>query len=122
MTTPIRLAAVWTLTVIASCALPAFAQNNGPAAPAAKAVNNGYGNGAPAYDIGGTGMQTPADRQARNYKREEDLLGAPHEYGGADTPQDNTEDAQRAALLDERRMTVLGGAANAKPAGGKAQR
>lgn len=89
----------------ATCAISAFAQNN--AAPAAATVN-GYGAAAPA----------PVDRAAKNRNNEQLLLGAPREYGDGGM-QDNTDDAQRAALLDQQRMTVTGG----QPApAGKAQR
>lgn len=101
MSTSIRHAATWMLVAAAACAAPAFAQNN--AAPAA----NGYGAAAPA----------PVDRAAKNRNKEQLLLGAPREYGDGGM-QGNTEDAQRAALLDQQRMTLTDG----QPAPGKAQR
>ncbi len=46
-----------------------------------------------------------------NRNSETQLLGAPRDYGSPDAQQGNTADAQQAALLDEQRMTVLGGSA-----------
>jgi hypothetical protein len=92
------------LAAAATCAVPAFAQNN--AAPAARTVT-GYGAAAPA----------PVDRAAKNRNSEQQLLGAPREYSDGGT-QGNTDDAQRAALLDEQRMTVTDG----QPAPRKGQR
>jgi hypothetical protein len=112
MTNSIRHTATCMFVAVATCALPAFAQNNAaPAAPAATAIND-YGAGLPA----------PGDRRAKNRDNEQELLGAPPEYGGGDTPQDNTDDAQRAALLDEQRMTVTDGGAGAQRAPRNAQR
>lgn len=108
MTTSIRHAATWVFVAVATCATPVFAQNN--AAPAATAAN-GYGADTPA----------PANRTAKNRTREQQLLGAPREYGGDDM-QGKTDDTQRAALLDEQRMTVTGAAPGGQPAPGKGQR
>jgi hypothetical protein len=99
MTISLRLAATWILATVATCAAPVFAQNNGVA-------TKGYGAGIPA----------PVDRAARNRNAERDLLGAPSEYGSGNARGGNTDDAQRAALLDEQRMTITDG----KPAAGKA--
>lgn len=114
MTTSLRHTATWMFLAIASCAVPAFAQNAAPdraaPAPAATAVN-GYGVNA----------QLPANRRAAHRDSEKALLGSPNPYG-KDNVQGNTDDAQRAALLDTQRMTVLGGGQGAKPALGKGQR
>ncbi|ABE29139.1 hypothetical protein DR64_1535 [Paraburkholderia xenovorans LB400] len=114
MTTSLRHTASWMFFAIASCALPAFAQNAAPnpaaAAPAATAAND-YGVNA----------QLPANRRTAHRNSEQALLGAPNPYG-TDNAQDNTDDAQRTALLDTQRMTVLGGGQGAQPALGKGQR
>jgi hypothetical protein len=111
VTRSIRHAATWVCVAIAACAAPALAQTTAPAAMTT------YGNGAAAQD--------PAGRVAKNRNNEQQLLGAPHDYGNADTPQGNLGDAQRTAILDEQRMTVTGGAQAgqaARPAAGKGQR
>jgi hypothetical protein len=116
MTTSLRHTATWMFFSIASCAAPAFAQNAAPnpavaaPVPAATAVND--------YGVNG---QLPADRRAAHRNSEQALLGAPNPYG-TDNAQGNTDDAQRTALLDTQRMTVLGGGQGAQPAVGKGQR
>ncbi|MDR8397442.1 MULTISPECIES: hypothetical protein [Paraburkholderia] len=116
MTTSLRHTATWMFFAIASCGLPAFAQNAAPnpaaaaPAPAATATND-YGVNA----------QLPANRRAAHRNSEQALLGAPNPYG-TDNMQGNTDDAQRNALLDTQRMTVLGGGQGAQPALGKSQR
>ncbi|SIT42879.1 conserved exported hypothetical protein [Paraburkholderia ribeironis] len=114
MTNSIRLSAAWIFVAVTTCALPAFAQNNAaPAARDATAVNRyGYGTGLPAA----------VDRRATNRYNEQQFLGAPAEYGSGDTPQGDTDDAQRTALLDEQRMTVTAGGAGAQRAPARAQR
>ncbi|SMG44312.1 hypothetical protein [Paraburkholderia susongensis] len=128
MSAPIQLAIqpaavrarAWMFAAVAICATPAFAfaQNDAaPAAPnAAAAAANSYAGNRITY---GKGLQTPAERTAKNRNAEQDLLGAPPEYGLGDNPEGNTDDAQRKALLDERRMTVLGQMPNAKAANAK---
>ncbi|MFM0222264.1 hypothetical protein [Paraburkholderia dipogonis] len=113
MMTSLRHTATLTFLAIASCAMPAFAQNAAPnpaggARPPAATAANGYGLNA----------QLPADRRAAHRSSEQGFLGAPNPYGADDT-QGNTNDAQRAALLDTQRMTVLGGDQAAQPAVGK---
>jgi hypothetical protein len=113
MMTSLRHTATWTFLAIASCATPAFAQNAAPnpataVRPPAATAANGYGLNA----------QLPADRRAAHRSSEQGLLGAPNPYG-TDGAQGNTNDAQRAALLDSQRMTVLGGDQAAQPAVGK---
>ena len=106
MTTPIRHAAAWMLTTVATCAAPAFAQSN--AATAAMT--------APAY-----GAEAPAPfRQTENNRnREQELLGAPREYGDGDGgTRRNIYDAQSAAIPDQKRKTLTGG----QPAASKGQR
>ncbi|SED11429.1 hypothetical protein SAMN02787142_2581 [Burkholderia sp. WP9] len=111
MNTSLRHTATWMLLAIGSCAAPAFAQKAAPEpAPAATAVN--------AY---GVNAQLPANRRAAHRDSEKALLGSPNPYG-TDNMQGNTDDAQRAALLDTQRMTVLGGGQGAQPAVGKGQR
>jgi hypothetical protein len=111
MNTSLRHTATWMLLAIGSCAMPAFAQKAAPEpAPAATAVN--------AY---GVNAQLPANRRAAHRDSEKALLGSPNPYG-TDNMQGNTDDAQRAALLDTQRMTVLGGGQGAQPAVGKGQR
>jgi hypothetical protein len=105
MTTPIRLAAAWMLTAVATCAAPAFAQNN---AATASSTARAYGAEAPA----------PFRQTEKNRNREQQLLGAPREYGDGDGgTRRNIDDAQSAALLGEKRMTVTGG----QPAAGQGQ-
>ncbi|WP_233800122.1 hypothetical protein [Paraburkholderia sp. HP33-1] len=112
MTNSIRHAAGWLFVAVTTCALPAFAQYNAaPAAPDAAAVNDD-----------GAGLPAPADRRATNRPNEQQLLGAPAEYGGGDTPQGDTDEAQRAALPDEQRMTGTDRDARAQRARGNAQR
>ncbi|MFM0556101.1 hypothetical protein P0D69_34795 [Paraburkholderia sediminicola] len=113
MMTSLRHTATWTFLAIASCAMPAFAQNAAPnpaaaARPPAATAANGYGLNA----------QLPAERRAAHRSSEQGFLGAPNPYGTDDT-QGNTNDAQRAALLDTQHMTVLGGDQAAQPAVGK---
>lgn len=115
MTTSLRHTATWIFLAIACGAVPAFAQNAAP---------NGGGNAPPpaATAVNGYGVeaQLPANRRAAHRDSEKALLGSPNPYG-TDNPQGNTDDAQRAALLDTQRMTVLGGQ-GAQPAVGKGQR
>ncbi|MFM0299643.1 hypothetical protein PQR05_18660 [Paraburkholderia sediminicola] len=104
------------LLAIATCAVPALAQNAPPAAAAPTLA----ATAATAY-----GTPTPAARAnpgAAHRNSEAQLLGAPHEYGSPDAQQGNTADAQQAALLDEQRMTVLGGGQGGQSAVGKGQR
>ncbi|REG61186.1 hypothetical protein B0G80_4020 [Paraburkholderia sp. BL6669N2] len=113
MITSLRHTASWTLLAIASCAVPAFAQNAAPnnaapALPPAATAANGYGLNA----------QLPANRRAAHRNSEQALLGSPNPYS-TDGAQGDTNDAQRAALLDTQRMTVLGGDQAAQPAVGK---
>ncbi len=93
---------------IAACTMPAFAQNVTPAVPTA----NGYGalTNAPA--------NTRNDARMKQRTSEQQLLGGPGAYGDIGA-QGNGDDPQRAALLDERRMTVLGGDQPAPAAPGK---
>ncbi|CAE6824216.1 hypothetical protein [Paraburkholderia domus] len=99
---------------IATCAAPALAQNAAPAAPTlAATAATSYGTPAPA---------APANPGAAHRNNEAKLLGAPRDYGSPDAQQGNTADAQQAALLDEQRMTVLGGGQGGQPAVGKGQR
>jgi hypothetical protein len=105
------------LLAIATHAAPAFAQNAAPAAarPALAAT------AATSY---GTPAAAPRAKPGEaNRNREMQLLGAPRDYGSPGTQRGNTADAQQAALLDEQRMTVLGGAPPAvrKGQGNKAQ-
>lgn len=109
----LRHLAAWTFLAVASSAVPAFAQNAAPnpaatARPPAATAANGYGLNA----------QLPADRRAANRASEQGFLGSPNPYG-SDDAQGNTNDAQRAALLDTQRMTMLGGDQAAQPAVGK---
>jgi hypothetical protein len=96
MTTPLQLALAWVLTAVATCAAPAFAQNS---AANAAITASAYGAEAPA----------PFNQTERNRNHEQQLLGAPRDYGDGGT-QRNADDAQR--------MTVMGG----QPAPGKGQR
>lgn len=117
MTTSFRHSATCTFLAIASCAMPVFAQNAAPnpAAPApAFAAPAATGYGAP--------VQAPADRRAAHRTSEQALLGAPPEYSADGMKQGNTDDAQRAALLDEQRMTVTGPGQGAKAGLAKGQR
>lgn len=115
MTISFRHTTTSLLLAIATCSAPALAQNAAPAAaPAAPTL---AATAATAY-----GTPTPAARAnpgAAHRNSEAQLLGAPHEYGSPGAQQGNTADAQQAALLDEQRMTVLGGG---QPAVGKGQR
>lgn len=95
MTTPIRHAAAWMLSAVASCAAPAYAQNN--AATAAMTAS-----------ADGTETSVPFDQTERNRNREQQLLGTPREFGDSGT-QHNIDDAQRAALLDGQHVTVTAG-------------
>ncbi|HYS63467.1 MAG TPA: hypothetical protein VEN30_06560 [Paraburkholderia sp.] len=113
MTLTLQRTAIWMLLAIATATVPALAQNAAPApagaapAPAATAAT-GYGGNA----------QAPANRRARNRNNEQKLLGAPRQYSLDDAPLGKAADAQQ-ALLDEQRMTVLGGGQGGKPALGK---
>ena len=100
------------LLAIATCAAPALAQNAAPAPPLAATAATSYGTPTAA---------APANPGAAHRNNEAKLLGAPRDYGSPDAQQGNTADAQQAALLDEQRMTVLGGQGG-QPAVGKAQR
>ncbi|AXL52834.1 hypothetical protein DSC91_006006 [Paraburkholderia caffeinilytica] len=104
------------LIAIATYAAPALAQNAAAPAPAAPALAataaTSYGTPAPA---------ARAKPGTANRNSEAQLLGAPRDYGSPDAQQGNTADAQQAALLDEQRMTVLGGARPALPAVRKGQ-
>jgi alkyl sulfatase BDS1-like metallo-beta-lactamase superfamily hydrolase len=87
MMTLLRHTATWTFLAIASCAVPAFAQNAAPnsaggARPPAATAANGYGLNA----------QLPADRRAAHRSSEQGFLGAPNPYGINDA-QGNTNDA-----------------------------
>ncbi|MET3230425.1 UNVERIFIED_ORG: hypothetical protein ABIC54_002619 [Burkholderia sp. 1263] len=105
----LRRTVISMLLAIATSAMPAFAQNaaTAPAAGPAPAAAAGYGGAA----------QAPANRRAKHQDREQKLLGAPRQYSLDDAPLGKAGDAQQ-TLLDERRMTVLGGG---KPAPGKGQ-
>lgn len=111
MNNPLRQSATWLLLALAASAAPALAlaQNN-PTQPA-QAANAGT-----TY---GTLPQPNVDRRAKQRTSEQTLLGAPRPYGSADMQQGDTDDAQRTALLNEQRMTVLGGEQGAQPALGK---
>ncbi|SOE68206.1 hypothetical protein SAMN05446635_3242 [Burkholderia sp. OK233] len=93
------------LLAIATYAVPALAQNAAAPAPAAPALAataaTSYGTPAPA---------ARANPGAAHRNSEAQLLGAPRDYGSPDAQKGNTADAEQAALLDEQRMTVLGGA------------
>lgn len=89
---------------IATYAAPALAQNAAPA-PAAPAL---AATASTSYSAPTAAAR--ANPGAAHRISEEQLLGAPREYGSPDAQQGNTDDAQQAALLDEQRMTVLGGA------------
>jgi hypothetical protein len=104
-----------TCATCAICAAPALAQNAAaapaPAAPTlAATASTSYRTPAPA---------ARAKPGAAHRNSEAQLLGAPRDYGSPGAQQGNTADAQQAALLDEQRMTVLGGG---QPAVGKGQR
>ena len=101
---------------IAMYAAPALAQNAAPAPAAAPAL---AATAATSYAT--PAAAAPAKPGVAHRKSEAQLLGAPREYGSPDAQQDNTADAQQAALLDEQRMTVLGGQGG-QPALGKGQR
>ncbi|CAB3638223.1 hypothetical protein [Paraburkholderia rhynchosiae] len=102
MTTPLRRTATCMLLTAATYALPALAQNAAPARAPAMTATAPTGYGAP--------VQAPVDRRAVQRKHEQALLGAPSEYS-LDNPQNgNIDDARRAALLNEQRMTITGAA------------
>ncbi|MFM0559361.1 hypothetical protein [Paraburkholderia sediminicola] len=105
MTIPFRHITPSLLLAIATHAVPALAQNAAAPAPAAPALAataaTSYGTPAPA---------ARANPGAAHRNSEAQLLGAPRDYGSPGAQQGNTADAQQAALLDEQRMTVLGGA------------
>jgi len=110
MTISFRHTTTSLLLAIATCAAPAIAQNAAPA-PAAPAL---AATAATSYGV--PTAAAPANPGAAHRNSEAQLLGAPREYGSPDAQQGNTADAQQAALLDEQRMTVLGGQ-GAQPAG-----
>lgn len=116
MIIPLRHTTTSLFLAIATFAAPALAQNAAPATaapgPAATAAT-GYGTPRPAAAANARGVRQ---------KHEDQLLGAPRQYGTPDAQQGNTDDAQQAALLDEQRMTVLGGGAGGQPALGKGLR
>lgn len=90
---------------VAAYAAPVLAQNAAAPAPAAPAL----------AATAATSYATPAPAARVNpgvahRNSEAQLLGAPHQYGSPDAQQGYTADNQQAALLDEQRMTVLGGA------------
>ncbi|TCG00702.1 hypothetical protein BZM26_11195 [Paraburkholderia strydomiana] len=101
MTTSLQRTATCMLVLAAACAGPALAQNAAPARAPAMTATAPTGYGAP--------QQAPIDRRAIQRKREQKLLGAPDGYGAADARGGNIDDARRAALMDEQRMTVIGG-------------
>lgn len=111
MNNSLRQPATWLFLALAASAVPALALAQNNAAPPAPAANAGT-----AY---GTLPQAPVDRRAKQRTSEQTLLGAPRPYGTADMQQGDTDDAQRTALLNEQRMTVLGGGQGAQPALGK---
>lgn len=113
MNISLRHTATSLFAAIAWCAVPAFAQMAAPAAPAAPAAAT-----APGY---GMNAAAPQNGRVAHRASEEQLLGAPQEYG-ADTLQRNTADAQQAALLDEQRMSVTRQGPGAPAAPGKGQR
>lgn len=107
MIIPLRHTTTSLFLAIATFAAPALAQNAAPApAPATAAPGlaataaTGYGTPRPA---------AAANARGARHKSEDQLLGAPPQYGSPDAQQGNTADAQQAALLDEQRMTVTGG-------------
>ena len=63
-----------------------------------------------------------ADARTRQRKKEQQLLGAPNEYGAAGAQGADTDNAQQAALLNEQRMQVMGGAQGGARAPAKVQR
>ncbi|RDJ98643.1 hypothetical protein [Paraburkholderia lacunae] len=120
MNTSLRHAVTSLFAAIASCvcAAPALAQGaaGAPAAPAARAA-------APAPGYGGNAMAPKKDGRAAHRASEEQLLGAPQEYGSpTDLPRRNTVDAQQAALLDEQRMSMTATGPGGQPAPLKGQR
>lgn len=115
MTISFRQTSTSLFLVMAAYAAPALAQNAAPAPAApvlAATASTSYGTPPAA---------APAKPGVAHRKSEADLLGAPRDYGSPDAQQGVTADAQQAALLDEQRMTVLGGQ-GAQPALGKVQR
>lgn len=97
MNTPIRLAAASLLTAVVTCGPPAFAQNNAATAATTDSI---YSAESPA----------PFGQTEKNRDPEQQSLGTKHAYGdGNGGPQRNFDDAQRAALLDEQRMTIPDG-------------
>jgi hypothetical protein len=108
MTISIRHAATWMFVAVAASAVPAFAQSTAPVA----APTNGNAANAPA----------PVNRTVRDRNSEQQLLGAPREYGNDGIQGGNGDDPQRTALLDEQRMTVTDGGQAARPAAARGQR
>jgi len=98
MTTTLRHTAYCALFVTAAYAAPAFAQNAAPARAPAMTATAPTGYGAP--------VPAPIDRRATQRKREQKLLGAPDAYDAGVAQNGNLDDARRAALLDEQRMTA----------------
>ncbi|MCC8401261.1 hypothetical protein LJ655_05010 [Paraburkholderia sp. MMS20-SJTN17] len=115
MNNSIRHAAGCLFVAVTTYALPAFAQYNvdnvEPATPDAAALNDD-----------GAGLPAPAGRRATNRPGEQQPPGAPAEYGGGDTPQGDTGEAQRAAPLGQQRVTVTNGGAGARRARDDAKR
>ncbi|MFL9865164.1 hypothetical protein PQR67_13380 [Paraburkholderia fungorum] len=103
MTITFRHTSTSLFLAIATYAAPALAQNAAPA-PAAPVLA-----ATAATSYGTPTAAAPVKPGVAHRKSEADLLGAPRDYGSPDAQQGNTADAQQAALLDEQRMTVLGG-------------
>lgn len=112
MTTLLRHTAIPLLLAGAISTGPVLAQNAPPAAQDA----------APAATARIGAAAAPADPRARQRKKEQQLLGAPNEYGAAGAQGADTDNAQQAALLDEQRMQVMGGAQGGARAPAKGQR
>ncbi|HZZ10019.1 MAG TPA: hypothetical protein VFE79_04965 [Paraburkholderia sp.] len=110
MTITLRHTATWLLLATASITMSALAQN-APAAGQDAATAAGP-------QIGGATAPAGVNPRVKQRRSEQQLLGAPNEYGAAGAQGADTADAQQAALLDEGRMRVIGGA----PAPAKGQR
>ena len=106
MTTPLRHTAHCML-LLAAYTAPALAQDAAPARAPAMTATAPTDYGAP--------MPTPVDRGALQRKREQKLLGAPDGYDTGNPQNGTLDDARRAALLDEQRMTVNGAVQGGQP-------
>ncbi|WP_025601099.1 hypothetical protein [Burkholderia sp. WSM2230] len=107
MTTLLRHTAHCMLLVTAAYAAPALAQGAAPARTPAMTATAPTGYGAP--------TPAPVDRRAIQRKREQKLLGAPDGYDVGNAQNGNLDDARRAALLDEQRMTANGAVQGGQP-------